>query len=358
MTKGVTPDIVRALPDCGIEPEEFFSLDMLRLLDRLGLNTGIKFQNIQREEALIRAKKEAEFIKRHSIKAYSLLDDDYPSLLREIPDAPIILYKLGDADLDCTHILGLVGTRKPSVYGMEFCNKFIEEIGGYFPDVCIVSGLAYGIDSASHKAALDHKLSTVAVLAHGLDMIYPASHRELARMIIKNNGALVTEYPSGTTPYAQRFLERNRIVVGLTPLTIVAESNIKGGAMSTAHLAFSYDREVMAVPGRITDPLSSGTNHLIRKEKAHLLTSAADVIEMMDWRPLGVKIEPRQRNLFPELEGTAKQIYEILKFKSEPATIDTLHSLTQITIAELKSTLIDLEFDGIVNRYPGNRYGI
>lgn len=359
MTKNVSPQLVRVLPDCGVTAEDFFTLGMGELSLRMErITDSFRFPDMDRQEALFRAREEAKFVKRHGISVYSLLDEDYPMLLREIPDAPVAIYKLGDADLDVEHFISIVGTRKPTVYGMEFCQKFTADLGAYFPDLVVASGLAFGIDSAAHKAALDNNLTTVAVVAHGLDMIYPAPNRDLARRILKSGGALISEYPSGTTPFAARFLERNRIVAGLSPLTVVVESPIKGGAMSTANLAFSYDREVMALPGRISDVNSAGTNLLIRREKAHLLTSAADVIEMMDWRPLGVKVTPRQRNLFPELEGSARKICEILKFRNEPITIDTLHTLSQLPVPEIMSTLVELEFDGIIHRFPGNRYGM
>lgn len=358
MTKNVTPQLVRCLYECGIDPEEFYSIGMSELRLKLGSKTNIRFPDMDREEALFKAREEVKFVERHGVKVYSLFDENYPLLLREISDPPIILYQLGDADLDKEHFVSIVGTRKPSLYGIDFCKRLVSDLGAYFPDLTVVSGLAYGIDAMAHTEALDKNLVTIGVLAHGLDMIYPSSNRELARRILKNGGALLSQYPSKSTPFAARFLERNRIVAGISPLTIVVESPLKGGAMSTANFAFNYDREVMALPGRISDQLSEGTNHLIRKEKAHLLTSAADIIEMMGWRPLGVRISPKQRNLFPDLDGTAKEICELLKFRSEALTIDTIHTLTQIPMPELMSTLVELEFDGIINRFPGNRFGI
>lgn len=358
MIKGINSQIVRRMIDVGVSAEDFFTLDFLSVSDALGLNSKTGFGAHDRENALKRAAEEYSFTSRHSVKVISLLDDDYPWLLAETPDAPVTLYMLGDADLNSQHTISVVGTRKPTQYGMNFCKQFCSDLGGYFPDLTIVSGLALGIDSAAHTAALETNHPTVAVVAHGLDTLYPAVNRDLARKIIKSGGAIITEYPSGSTPYAGRFLERNRIVAGLSQITAVIESPIKGGAMSTANLAFHYNREVVSLPGRVTDPVSAGCNLLIRKEKAHLLTAAADVIELMDWKPLGKHIEPRQRNLFPELEGISGRIYEILKFESEPVAIDTLHQRTGLSVAELMSALTDLEFDGIVTRQPGNRYSI
>ncbi len=189
-------------------------------------------------------------------------------------------------------------------------------------------------------------------------MIYPSAHRELARRIIRQGGAIVSEYPFDSQPYRQRFLERNRIVAALADVTVVAESDIKGGAMSTANTAFSYSRDVMALPGRVTDKLSSGCNHLIRKEKARIITGAADLVELCGWQPLDFKIDTSQRNLFPELEGEPKLIYETLKYEKEPMQTDRLHQLTLIPIARMLALLGEMEFDGIVIRHPGSRYSI
>lgn len=358
MMRGVTPGLVRRIVERGMTLKEFFELDLLSVGDALGLNSRSGFGTNDRSDALYRARQEYEFTSRHSVRVLSLADDDYPWLLGETPDAPVTLYVLGTADLNSQHSASVVGTRRPTQYGLDFCGRFCSDLGGYFPDINIVSGLAYGIDAAAHIAALENGLPTIAVMAHGLDIIYPAGNRELARRIVKNGGAIISEYPSGSTPYAGRFLERNRIVAGLSQLTVVVESALKGGAMSTANLAFGYDREVMALPGRICDEVSAGCNHLIRKEKAHLLTAAADVIELMGWQPLGRHVAPRQRNLFPELEGVAKSIYEILKFEATPVGIDTMHLRTGVGVPELMSALTELEFDGIIARHPGNRYSI
>lgn len=356
--KEMTPALLLSLEDCGIEEAEFFELDTRELSAGLGCGDKLRFQKLEREEALFRARKELEFISRHDIRPLSILDDDYPWLLKEVPDAPLMLYKLGEADLNGEHIMNIVGTRKPTNYGLDFCGRIVEELGGYFPDLTVVSGLAYGIDAAAHTAALEQSVTTVAVVAHGLDTLYPAANRDLARRIIKAGGAIITEYPMKVAAHRRHFLERNRIVAGMSELTMVAESPIKGGAMSTANMAFSYNREIMALPGRTTDECSAGCNLLIRKEKAHLVTCAADVIELMGWKPLSQHIAPRQRNLFPELEGDNKLIYEVLKFGADSMSVDELHTRTLIGVPALLSALTELEFEGIITRLPGNRYTI
>lgn len=356
MVKHISPQIVREMAERDLTPEDFFTLDTPSLSRALGLPRGCPFEKMDRDEALFRARKEWDQMQRHHISGHFILDPDYPVRLFQIPDAPLFLYKLGDADLDGEHVINLVGTRKPTPYGIDFCHRLVSDLGAYFPDLTVVSGLAYGIDAAAHTAAIDAGLHTVAVVAHGLNMIYPAQHRDLARQIVKTGGAIVSEYPFGEQPYRQRFLERNRIVAALADVTVVAESDIKGGAMSTANTAFSYSRDVMALPGRSTDRLSAGCNHLIRKEKAHLLTCAPDLIELTGWQPLDAKIDVTQRNLFPELEGDPKLIYETLRFSHDPMQLDRLHALTLIPISRLMSALGEMEFDGIIIRHPGNRF--
>ena len=341
-----------------LSPEDFFTSPTKELISRLGIRPDHAFDKIAREEAVSMAIKEWNKIKNHNIIPLFVLDENYPKRLAETYEPPIILYKLGNTDLDGDHLLSVVGTRKPSPYGLDFCNKFIEEVAEYFNDAKIISGLAYGIDAVAHKKALEKNLTTVAVVAHGLNMIYPAAHRNLAKEIIRSGGAILSEYPFDTKPFKPNFLARNRIVAGLSDVTIVVESNIKGGAMSTANFAFMYTRDVMALPGRSSDDLSSGCNLLIRKNKAHLLECAADMIEVTGWKPLNVLVSPQQRNLFPELQGEEKRIYEILKFSSDPIQMDQLVHLSGIPVAKLTGLLSELEFDGIIMRHPGNRFSI
>ena len=354
----VTADVVRKIIDIDLPLSDFFSLPQAELSERLGLSSLSRFGQVARDEALAKGRAEVKFMEQHSVRALTLFDDDYPLLLREVPDAPVVLFKLGDACLDGPHILNLVGSRRPTNYGAEFCSKFVAEMGGCFKDLIVVSGLAYGIDSMAHTAALDNHLVTVAVVAHGLDIIYPAANRGLAASIVRNGGAIVSEYPTGTRPYPTNFLQRNRIIAGLSELTIVVESEVKGGAMNTANTANSYGREVMAVPGRITDRMSAGTNYLIRRQRAHLLSSAHDVMDLLGWTPSGLTPDARQRSLFPELSGDNARIYEILTRQADPVSIDTLHQLTSLPMPALMSALTEMEFDGLIVKLPGARYSI
>lgn len=353
---GLTPELVLSFPELGIDAEAFFNLSDSELQAVLGGIKGADFGRYRRDEALNAAAAEMDFIERHSIRMLYVHDDDYPFRLAEIPNPPRVLFVLGNAELSSPHMLSVVGTRRCTRSGMDFCSSFIRELAPMFPDLWIVSGLAYGIDSIGHSAAIEAGRPTAAVLAHGLDTIYPSAHRNLAKEIIESGGALISEYPSKVTPYRSRFLERNRIVAALSDATVVIESEIKGGAMSTANTAFSFNREVFAVPGRPSDIMSSGCNHLIRKNKAHILTSVTDLMEDLAWQPGGIRIDSASRCLFPELSGDSKIVYDCLRFRREPMSPDAIHSATTLPVAKVMAALGELEFDGIVCRIAGNRY--
>ncbi len=358
LTKGVKAGLVRAMEEAALSLEEFFSLSDSALSEALNLAPGKFIYRYDREEALFKARDEVAFCSRHHISPLFLFDSGYPRRLAECPDAPVVLYCLGNADLNPEKAVSIVGTRGPTAYGMDFCRRLVEDVAPFFDGMAVVSGLAYGIDAAAHEAAIGVGTPTWAVLAHGLDTIYPAQHRQLARMILDRGGALLSEYPRGERPYRQRFLERNRIVAGVSDAVVVVESDVKGGAMSTANLAFGYGRDVMALPGRAGDRLSSGCNLLIRRQKAQLITCAADFLEQMDWRPMGIKVDGRQRELFPELEGDSRSIYELMRSSDTDLTADAISATLRMPIAKTLSALGELEFDGIIEKLPGNRYRI
>ncbi len=356
MMKGATPGLVRRMAETGISPEELFSLPAPELSDRLGLRGERRLQDHARDEAMGRARREYDFVNAHGIRTASLCDDDYPLPLGETERAPLILYRLGECPLEAPHMLSVVGTRRCTAYGTGFVRKAIADLAAYFPDLVIVSGLAYGIDKVAHEAALEHGLRTIAVLAHGLDRVYPAPHRDLAARIVRSGGALVSEYPSGTSPLRGNFLERNRIVALLPAGTLVAESDIKGGSMSTAATAHSYSREVMALPGRAGDAQSAGCNHLIRTHRASLVTSAADIMEVLGWQPDSLKIDLSNRNLFPELDGDTRRLHEFLRFRAAPVPFAEILKYLGLPVHALTSLLGDMEFEGLVTRHPGNRF--
>lgn len=353
---GINARFVRHIQESCVTLEEFFSLSQQELIARLSLKGCPALDRMIRDEAVSKARKEAEFMERHGIVSLSLTDDDYPSRLSDIDKAPLTLYKLGSADLNADKMMSIVGTRHATQYGARYVASFVEDFAAYFPEITIVSGLALGIDSIAHEAALRASLPTVAVVAHGLNTIYPSQNRDLAKRIIASGGAIVSEYPSGVSPYRSHFLERNRIVATMTDAVLIAESAEKGGAMSTAAVASSYGRELLALPGRIGDEMSEGCNRLIRSQKAMMAGSAADVIYMLGWKPKIVNATIKERDLFPELTGKEKLIYECLRFSQEPMPIDAIRERTGISIHDLMVTLGEMEFDGILQRLPGSRY--
>lgn len=353
---GMSARLVRHMEEAGISVEEFFTAGQQELAARLNIKPCAILDRMVRDEALFKARKESEFMERHGIVSFSLTDEDYPSRLTDIDRAPVTLFCLGCADLDAEKMMSIVGTRHATAYGIRYVGSLVEDLAPYFPDLVIVSGLALGIDSAAHEAAIKAGLPTVAVVAHGLNTIYPAQNRDLAKRIIATGGAILSEYPSGVTPYRSRFLERNRIVATMTDAVLVAESAEKGGAMSTAAVAASYGRELMALPGRIGDEMSAGCNRLIRSQKALMAGTASDMMAMLGWEPKNVSASPKQRDLFPELSGHQKLIYDALRFSQDPMPVDAIRERTGVPIHDLMANLGEMEFEGIVDRLPGNRF--
>lgn len=358
MLKGATLDAVRDILNRGISLPELFELPESTIAAILGRTLPPPLDCYHRGEALAAAEKEMKFVERHKIKVLYADEEDYPMRLAQIQSPPPVIYALGQANLNATHPVSVVGTRMVTPYGADSTRRITRELAEYFPDLCVVSGLAYGVDSIAHATALETKVSTIAVVAHGLDTIYPAQHRDLARRIIAAGGAIVSQYPSGTRPFRSNFLERNRIVAGMADATIVMESELKGGAMSTARHAFEANRDVFALPGRAADQKSTGCNHLIRTQRATLITTAADLIEVTGWKPLGLKVEACHRSLFPELDGDARSIYDYLRMEPEPRPIDLIHHHTGIPMSRLMGLISDLEFDGVLIRHPGNRIAV
>lgn len=356
MTPGVTAEVVRHIAASGITVRQFFEMPMAELSLALDISRKYRFQDTARNEALQRARREVEFMRQHSIRALFMLNEDYPYLLREIPDPPIVLYCLGKADLNAQPAMNIVGTRRCTPYGTNFSKTLVEGLAPYFPNLMVVSGLAYGIDASAHLAALEKGVTTVAVVAHGLDMIYPAAHRDIARRIIAAGGAIVTEYPTGTKPFRKNFLERNRIIAALCELTFVVESEVKGGAMSTANQAFCYDRIVMALPGRATDQFSAGCNKLIANQKAYIYTDMPTFLNITGWRPEGLGKIPPDRTLFPELEPDQSKVYEFLQKAGGAVAIDMLHQQLSMPMSTLIGALTELEFEGLILKLPGARY--
>lgn len=310
------------------------------------------------DEALSVAEREMAFVEQKHLRALTLNDEDYPQRLRECEDAPLVLYYCGTADLNRARIINIVGTRKCSEYGREVCQNFIADLKRYYPDTLIVSGLAYGIDICAHRAALENGIATVGVLAHGLDMLYPALHRQTAAEMVRQGGGLLTEYPTGTRPDKMNFVHRNRIVAGLCDACIVVESGEKGGSLITADLALDYNRDVFAFPGRVGDENSRGCNNLIKRHQATLLTSAADLLEAMGWpNPLAKEAKKQgvQQELFPDLTDEERAVVHQLKAVDEKH-VNQLAIDANIPYSRVSMLLFDLEMRGIVKALGGARY--
>ncbi len=305
-----------------------------------------------------RAEQELEWATRNGIQCLGLGDDGYPLRLRECADAPIILYYKGQANLNASHVVSVVGTRHITEYGKDLCSSLLHDLHALCPDALVVSGLAYGVDIHAHRAALDEGSDTVAVLAHGLDQIYPRLHRDTAVRML-SRGGLLTEFMAGTNADKRNFVQRNRIVAGMSDVTVVVESARKGGSLITAGLASDYDREVMAFPGRVTDACSEGCNHLIRTSRAAMITSAQDLVELMGWetaperrRQLGQGIQPE---LFPELTADERQVVQAMQ-GSDKVHLNHLSQSTSLPIGRLSSILFGLEMKGLVRMLPGGMY--
>ncbi|MBE9481937.1 MAG: DNA-protecting protein DprA [Bacteroidetes bacterium] len=303
------------------------------------------------QKILERAEEEIRFIEKYKIDTLFYLDDKYPYRLKQCEDSPMLLFYKGTADLNAPKIISIVGTRKASEYGKEICSSLIK--GLIEQNILIVSGLAYGIDTCAHKTSLESNLKTVGVLAHGLDKVYPQLNKSLAEKML-NNGGLLTEFLSKTTPDRENFPKRNRIIAGLSDAVIVIESAIRGGALITADIANSYNRDVFAVPGRLYDKYSQGCNNLIKTNRAALVQSAEDIKYIMGWE-ITKKKPKKQQRLFIKLSPEEETIVNILKEKQELG-IDKISSLSKLSASKVASALLNLEFEGIIKCLPGKVY--
>ena len=308
-------------------------------------------QSLDSKEIMLRAEQEMKFIEKNGIKPLFYLDQEYPKRLQHCHDSPLMLYYKGNADLNAEKVVGVVGTRNITDYGRYITEQIVEGLSTN--NVLIVSGLAYGVDAASHTAALKYDLATVGVLAHGMHTVYPAEHKNLASKMLEKGG-LLTEFLSGTKPEKVYFPQRNRIVAGMVDCLVVVESALKGGAMITAELANSYDREVFAVPGKIGDLYSEGCNHLIRTNKANLVTSAVDIMYTMRW-DIDTKVVAKQMRLFRDFSEEEKQIMDVFEDKNI-VHLDDIIVGTELSPSKIASVLLSLEFDGVLTALPGKRY--
>ena len=309
------------------------------------------------ESLIVNAEKEIEFIEKNNIRLICKGDKDYPYRLAECNDAPLVLHGMGNADLNAKHIVSIVGTRHASEYGKSVCENFVADLAKFVPGTLIVSGLAYGIDVCAHRAALKAGLPTVGVLAHGLDRIYPTAHRSTAKSMIENGG-LLTEFMSGTNPFPQNFVQRNRIVAGMADATVVIESASKGGSLITASLATGYDRDCFAFPGRINDQYSQGCNELVSRNRAALITSAYDFVEAMNWEMATKKksAEDLQTELFPDMSPEETAIMTALRENSDGLQVNQMVVQLNTPINKLLPLLFEMEMKGYIKAVAGGCY--
>jgi DNA processing protein len=298
------------------------------------------------------AEEEIGFIEKYKITPLFITEKHYPQRLLNCYDSPVLLYYRGNADLNQPRILSIVGTRNNNEYGKAVCEKLVEDLAD--ENVLIVSGLAFGIDTYAHKAALRNDMKTVGVLAHGLDRIYPSHNKSLAKEMT-GQGGLLTDFRSGTNPDKQNFPKRNRIVAGMSDAVVVVETGIKGGSLITAELGNGYNKDVFAIPGRTNDSKSEGCNYLIKTNKACLITSAGDILENMGWREYKKTSAKKQRELFIELSEEERIIVNILQ-QHEQIHIDELYIKSGLSSSAAAAALLTLEMQNVIISLPGKMY--
>jgi DNA processing protein len=315
---------------------------------------AIRAKSIKAFSDFSNAEEEIKFVEKYKIKPLFLTDKNYPQRLLNCYDSPTLLFYKGEADLNLSKIVAVIGTRNHSDYGKQITEKLVKELSGQ--NVLIVSGMAFGIDAIAHKTAFKNDLPTVGVLGHGLDQIYPTEHAGLAKDMLKHGGGLLTEFRSKTKPDKHNFPTRNRIVAGMSDATIVIETGIKGGSMITAELANGYNKDVFAIPGKVSDNKSAGCNYLIKTNKAMLLTDAQELVEVMGWEERSQKSGARsQKELFIELTKDEKIVVDILNEK-ETVSIDELNLKSGLSSSAIAAAVLNLELQNVVLTLPGKLY--
>ncbi len=350
--QGMGVDLARKLLDVVGSERQFFAMGEKELRELTRGRSKI-YRDDYRSECLQRAQREESFVREHGIVATYFNEEHYPHRLVEAPDAPAMIYTLGHCDLESSHMISVVGTRHATQYGIRFCDTLIGELAQRLPDLVVVSGLAYGIDIAAHRAALKNGVPTVAVLPRGLNRIYPAMHRNDAVAIARQGGMLLTDYTSQDDVQKSNFLARNRIVAALSDCTVVVESAGSGGALVTASLAMSYNRDVMAVPGRCGDEFSAGCNKLIATNKAALITGADDLMAAMRWE--STARTPQQLDLFVQLTKEEQAVVDVIRDRGE-IHLNALADALRQPVYKLMSTLVELDCKNVITTLPGCRY--
>jgi DNA processing protein len=352
--KNIGPASARSLMSYFGNEEAVFNASASRMLKVPGIGEKT-IANLNFDEALKKAETEIRFVEKDGIDVIFYTDLRFPKRLKNCIDAPVLLYSKGNANFNNQRVVSIVGTRNATEYGKDLCRQLVEDLKQY--DVLVLSGLALGIDVAAHKECLKIGVPTVGVVGHGLDRLYPAANRSTAdKMLV--NGGLLSEYPSGTTPDRENFPQRNRIVAGMTDATVVIEAGIKGGALITAEIANSYNRDVFAFPGRVDDTYSEGCNFLIRHNKAGLLTCAADLAYSMGWER-NQQNKPVEQFMLPfDLSADEQAIFNILQQHKAPVAIDDLSLKINMPISQIAMGLLNMEMQGYIRSLPGKMYKV
>lgn len=340
----------KLIQNCG-SAEAVFKSKTTTLAKIEGIGKTI-LKNLQDSTIFQRTEKEMFFIENENISVWYYLDGFYPEKLKQCFDAPVLLFTSGNINLNNSKIISIVGTRQVTTYGSEMTRKIIEELAPLQP--IIVSGFAYGVDIVAHQAAMEFGLQTIGVLAHGLNQIYPKNHKKhMVKM--EENGGFITEFWSNSKPDRENFVKRNRIVAGMSEATLVIESAEKGGSLITAQIANDYNRDVFAVPGRTTDKYSQGCNNLIKTQRAHTLTCAADILYMLNWE---IKAKHKtnqkaiQKQLFVTLSDEEQKIYNYLQTHISES-IDTIALECALPVFKTSSILLNMELKGVIRPLPG-----
>ncbi|WP_338409500.1 DNA-processing protein DprA [uncultured Flavobacterium sp.] len=340
----------KLINQCGTA-ENIFKEKAANLLKIDGVGSSIIY-NLKEKTIFDKATAEIKFIEQENIEVLFYKDELYPNKLKHCFDSPLLLFQSGNVNLQNKKIISIVGTRQITSYGSAFCKNLLEDLAPLNP--IIVSGFAYGVDIFAHQVAMDLGLQTIGILAHGLNQTYPKNHKKYVSKM-EQNGGFLTEFWSTSNPEKENFVKRNRIVAGMSEATIVIESAEKGGSLITANLANDYNRDVFAVPGRTTDKWSQGCNHLIKTQRANLLSSAADIVYFLNWDIKNKESNSIQKQLFVSLEPDEQKIYDYLVLHGKQ-TLDLIALECEFPIFKIASTLLNMELKGVIRPLPGKSF--
>ena len=330
--------------------QEVFKSNASKLISIDGIGS-VMLKNLKDKLVFLKAEQELKFIKDNNINTSYYLDENYPEKLKHCIDGPVLLFTSGNINLKNKKIISIVGTRQITSYGTEFCKKLIADLAPLDP--IIVSGFAYGVDIVAHQAAMEHNLQTIGVVAHGLNQVYPKTHKKYVAKI-EENGGFITEFWSTSQPEKENFVKRNRIVAGISEATIVIESAEKGGSLITATMANDYNRDVFAVPGRTSDKYSHGCNNLIKTQKANLLTSAADLVYILNWE-IEKPTKSIQKQMFVTLDVDEQKVYDFLQ-KNGKELMDLIALECGFPIYRISGLLLNMELKGVIRPLPGKLF--